>query len=186
MWAKIGEDMAALSEVRGDEESGTKEAMGWKGQLPSVLQEKQQSSGDSGGAANGQQVDSSEGDSEQAEGGVHSTNGKKKQNPVSNKAAAMAEKRNSFKRNSSLAKNVAKLVEQYELQETAQREWEEQQSLEQNEVRRNSSLCFASYVISTYGPSLLSSLYAPSLFSVPACRQINFSTCLKSPGNGLA
>ncbi|CAM6094161.1 unnamed protein product [Calypogeia fissa] len=135
MWAKIGEDMSALAEVRGDQEPISKDTMGWVAQLPSILQEKQ-SSGDSGQAANGQQVDSSEGDGEQTE--TMHTNGNPKQDAAaSKKAAAMVEKRNSFKRNASLAKNVAKLVEQYEFQETAQREWEEkfeaQQSQEKNE-----------------------------------------------------
>jgi hypothetical protein len=135
MWAKIGEDMAALTEVRGDANSSTKGSTAWVGQLPNVLQEKQQSSGDSG-TASSQPVDSSEGDSEHPE--AKSNSRKIKQDPIPNKAANLAEKRPSFRRNSSLAKNVAKLVEQYEFQETAQREWEEDheaQFLEQNEVK---------------------------------------------------
>ncbi|BBN14547.1 hypothetical protein MPTK1_6g12490 [Marchantia polymorpha subsp. ruderalis] len=114
MWRQIGQEMAAL----GDEDSVRQELMGWMGQVPKVLQAKQSESSKSvAGAKLGVILPDS------------SLNGVK--NPTEavledgSKTESAAEKSETAKNNAFVAKQVSKLVEQYEAQETAQREWEE-------------------------------------------------------------
>lgn len=130
MWRQIGQEMAAL----GDEDSVRQELMGWMGQVPKVLQAKQSESSKSvAGAKLGVILPDS------------SLNGVK--NPTEavledgSKTESAAEKSETAKNNAFVAKQVSKLVEQYEAQETAQREWEENFEAHQTNDKDEVSRC---------------------------------------------